>query len=298
MHVSGTRRGVGYETALAQLLRKAAPDGPPISQAQGMSEAVDSYRSGIVLIKVGGSTFSERRGVAVFDDMKILNHLGIPMVLVHGGGGEIDEEMNRLGIRIERRSGQRVSNSATVSVLRRVMPRIGAAIARSLIEEGIDAEHFWGHHGILRVEKISDDLGYVGRVTEVRTDLISRFAKDGIVPVITPLGFNDGRVYNINADLASGAIAGAIGAKKIVFVTDVDGIFDGKNWRSEITVDEIIALQNAGRISDGMIPKTEAAVSAVRDFKIGASIINGGREDSLLSSLFGFGGSGTEIMNR
>ncbi len=296
MNITDARKSVKYETAFAQLLRKAAPDGPTVSQTQKVGELVEAYRSDTMVIKIGGAALSEKVDALVFDDMKLLNRLGIPMVLVHGGGKAIDRELDRLGIMAEWRSGQRVSDSATISVIADVLPRIGTEITYSFKEAGIDAVQIWGHCGVLKVERISEELGYVGRVTEVNADLISGFAKGGTIPVVTPLGFNDGHVYNINADLASSAIAGAVGAKKIIFITNVDGIFDGKSWRSEITTDEIIALQNSRKISYGMIPKAEAVVSAVRDFKMEASIINGWKENSLLSSLFGFNVPGTEIV--
>jgi acetylglutamate kinase len=264
-------------------------------QKDKVVQLADSYRSGGgAVVKVGGSALSEQCGPKIFEHIKILDGLEIPLVIVHGGGKDIDEEMKRSGLEIKKIRGQRITDERTVEILKRVMSGIGFRITQSLIEQDIDAQHLLGHGGILKVEAMSEELLYVGRVAMVKTKGILALAKEGMVPVITPLGFKDDHVYNINADVACSKIAVSINARKIIFVTNVDGIFDGSSWRSSVTVDEILKMVAEDKITSGMIPKVEAVIEAVMG-GLSASIVNGNKENALLAHLFGFNGSGTEI---
>ena len=268
-----------------------------IRDAERIRDMVEEYRSsGGVVVKVGGSALSEQCGPSIFDSIRVLDGLRIPLVIVHGGGKEIDEEMGRRGIDIikDPETGQRVTNEDTVEVLKAVMPRIGLGITNSLIQENIDAQQMLGHGGVLKVMQVSETLQYVGRITRVKAGGILALAREGMVVVVTPLGYTSDHVYNINADLAASSIACALSAKRIVFVTNVNGINDGRRWREEIRVWELKGMVRSGSITGGMIPKIEAATEAVAG-GVSASIVNGKTEGSVLKHLFGSNGSGTEI---
>jgi acetylglutamate kinase len=287
-----------------KLVDALVPGGVCREERDRIAHMVRAYRRSPAVVKVGGSALSEQCGPMVFDNIKTLGNLGIPLVIVHGGGKEIDDAMKARGLKIERRGGQRVTDGHTIAVLKDVMPRIGHEIMKSLVDENINATHVWGHGGVLVVERMSEELGFVGNVVEVLgTHGILGFARAGIIPVITPLGYSGDQVYNINADNAAARIAVALGAsgksarraRKIIFVTNVAGILDGSNATiRDINVADLKALAGGSTISGGMIPKVEAAIYAVEG-GVGASIIDGRKENSLLSHLLGYNGSGTEI---
>ena len=281
------------QKALTELLKRIRVGSIP--ELNRVKVLIDAYRSdGGAVIKVGVSALSQQLGPKIFEHIKILDALGVPLIIVHGGGKDIDDEMNRQGLPIRKINGRRVTDEKTVKVLKAVMSKIGFQITQSLIENDIDAQHLLGHGGILQVEQLSEELMYVGRVVEIKTRGILALAKEGMIPVITPLGFKEDHVYNINADSASSGIALSVRAKKIVFVTDVNGIHNGESWISNISLSGIKELMMSGKISGGMIPKAEAVIEAVT-CGINASIINGAQDNALLAHLFGYNGCGTEI---
>ncbi len=280
----------GMETLLKRVLRKGAPS----KDRERIEDIVETYRGGSIVIKVGESVLRGGKNGNIVDNIGVLLSLGIQVILVHGGGKEIDKEMGREGLAIVKRDGFRVSDKETVNVVERVLTKIGSEVAKTLNETGIKAVQILGHEGVLNVEKFSEELGYVGIVKEVETKRIFESINSGIVPVITPLGSCNGDVYNINADFAGGSIASALGSKRVVFITDTEGIYDGINgYRRELSVGEIKSLIESGVIREGMIPKATAAMHAVENH-VNASIINGIHMDSLLSHLFR-NSSGTRI---
>ncbi len=291
---------MSYERSMEVLLERVLRKGKdaPREDLERIGSIVETYRGGSIVVKVGESALRGDKNGNIVDNIGVLLSLGIRIILVHGGGKEIDKEMEKRGLRIVKEDGLRVSNEETVKVVEEVLTKIGSGVIKTLKENGIDAVQILGHEGVLNVEKISEELGYVGSVKEVGTKRISESINAGIVPVITPLGSCNGHVYNINADFAGSSIASTLGSERIVFITDTDGIRDSKNtYRRELSVEELESLIKNGVISEGMIPKTKAAMHAVENH-VNASIINGIHVDSMLSHLFRRNGSGTRIDRR
>lgn len=296
-----TRSCQDNKPVIEKLFGKAVDNNAPEAEKKRVNALIEAYRRGPIVIKVGGSILDKggkTNGSAygfVVDDIQTLRSLDIPLVLVHGGGWELDKAMKDKGMKIEKIDGQRVSNAEAVEVIKKVMTRIGERITDSMRAAGIDAVQILGHKGVLSVEKLSEELGYVGRITYVNTEGISESISSGKVPVITPLGFSDGHVYNINADLAGGSIAGALASTRIIFITDVDGIYD-KNGRymRELSAEDIMSYLDNKAIHGGMVPKANAVLHAISN-NVNASIINGNHQYSVLSHLFYRRGTGTKI---
>ncbi|PIU10218.1 acetylglutamate kinase [Candidatus Micrarchaeota archaeon CG08_land_8_20_14_0_20_49_17] len=263
-----------------------------------LAEAVPyirKYRSKIMVIKIGGEAFTEGYIAKILQDAILLNELGIHPVIVHGGGKEITKEMERRKLVPRFIKGLRVSDAATIKVLKKVMPRTGAEITKLVGLLGGVSKQMPGHKGILEVQKVSEELGYVGQVTWVNTKSVLRLLKKGIIPVITPLGFKDGYVYNINADTAASSIAIALKAEKITFMTNVDGVKNGMELVPSLAIKEARKLIRKKIITGGMIPKTEACIFAVKNSCKKAHLVNGTIEHALLLEIFTDKGVGTQI---
>ena len=263
-----------------------------------LAEAVPyirKYRGKLIVIKIGGEAFSEGYIAKILQDALLLNELGIHPVIVHGGGKEISREMERRKLVPRFINGLRVSDKKTINVLKKVMPRTGAEITRLIQLLGGQAKQMLGHKGILQVRRISDSLHFVGRVGQVNINPILRLARKNVIPVITPLGFSGPDVYNVNADSAASAIAIALKAEKVTFMTDVDGVRNGPQFVSMLTIPEARKLIRKGIISAGMIPKVEACIFAVKNSCSKAHLINGTVAHALLLEIFTDKGIGTVI---
>ncbi len=225
----------------------------------------------MIVIKVGGEVLDAVDALA--ETVQELDRV----VLVHGGGPVVSEVMDRMGLEPRFVRGLRVTDEETLKV---VLMTLGGLVNKELvaglIKHGVKAVGISGVDGpVLVVEKKEEevdgekvDLGFVGEPVEVKVDLLTNLVEGGYVPVVAPLGISrEGDVYNVNADTAAGAIAAALGAEEVVFITDVPGVLkdvdDPTTVMSEITVDEVEELVEEGVVSGGMIPKVEAAVRAV-----------------------------------
>lgn len=219
-----------------------------------------------VVIKVGGNELNR-------DDFttKLAQTIaGIvrqqPCILVHGGGRTVDDLLDRLDIVPTYVDGQRVSDEATLDIVEMVLSgQVNKQIVLALQQAGVDALGVSGvDRGLLCAEQWSPALGRVGRITQVRGDVLLDLCAEGVVPVLSPISAGlDGR-YNVNADHAAGAVAAAIGASSVVFVSNVPGVRIGDASALQLTVDEIEQLIADGTISGGMIPKVRAALDALQ----------------------------------
>jgi acetylglutamate kinase len=259
-----------------------------------------------VVVKYGGNALagtSEHDALALFaEDIVLMHTVGIRPVVVHGGGPQINEMLSRLNIKSKFVNGLRVTDEATMQVVQMVLNgNVNPQIVSAINVHGNVAVGLSGEDGrTLQVTARDASLGYVGDIEKVRTHVIDGLLADGLVPVLSTVGVDiNGQPYNINADTAAGAIAEALGAEKIVYLTDIAGlrkdIDDAASLIQRITVDELSALIADGTISGGMIPKVESCMQAVRGGVKSAHILDGRIAHVLLLELFTDQGVGTMI---
>jgi len=259
-----------------------------------------------VVVKYGGNALagtSEHDALALFaEDIVLMHTVGIRPVVVHGGGPQINDMLSRLNIESKFVNGLRVTDEATMQVVQMVLNgNVNPQIVSAINVHGNVAVGLSGEDGrTLQVTARDASLGYVGDIEKVRTHVIDGLLADGLVPVLSTVGVDiNGQPYNINADTAAGAIAEALGAEKIVYLTDIAGlrkdIDDAASLIQRITVDELSALIADGTISGGMIPKVESCMQAVRGGVKSAHILDGRIAHVLLLELFTDQGVGTMI---
>lgn len=259
-----------------------------------------------VVVKYGGNALagtSEHDALALFaEDIVLMHTVGIRPVVVHGGGPQINDMLTRLNIESKFVNGLRVTDEATMQVVQMVLNgSVNPQIVSAINVHGNVAVGLSGEDGrTLQVTARDESLGFVGDIEKVRTHVIDGLLADGLVPVLSTVGVDvNGQPYNINADTAAGAIAEALGAEKIVYLTDIAGlrkdIEDANSLIQRITVDELSDLIADGTISGGMIPKVESCMQAVRGGVKSAHILDGRIAHVLLLELFTDQGVGTMI---
>jgi len=271
------------------------------------------YDEKTVVVKFGGNAMgSEELGKAFAEDITLLKLAGINPVVVHGGGPQINAMLNRLGIKSEWAAGMRITDKATVEVVEMVLAgSINKEIVQTITEAGGRAIGLTGKDGnMVTVKRLTRtvvdptsnierviDLGFVGEPTRVRTEVLEVLAKSEIIPVLAPVcAGEDGETYNVNADTFAGAIAGALDASRLLFLTDVPGVLDrDKNLIKELSVAEARAMIADGTISGGMIPKVETCIEALERGVEGVVILDGKTPHAVLLELFTERGAGTLI---
>ena len=271
------------------------------------------YNGEIFVIKYGGHAMGDAKLARQFAaDVTLLQQVGINPVIVHGGGPQIGEMLNRLAIKSEFIDGLRVTSKATVEIAEMVLSgSICKSIVADLNSVGARAIGLSGKDSSLvmakkvqrskpdpdsNIEKVID-LGFVGEPSVIDPTILTQSIANGIIPVISPIALgDDGNTYNINADTMAGAIAGALGARRFVLLTDVPGVLnkDG-DMLTELTEDDITALKADGTITGGMIPKVETCLHAVQQGVRGAVILDGRVTHAILLEIFTESGAGTLI---
>lgn len=276
-------------------------------RARVISEAlpfIRQFHGQTVVVKYGGAAMTdESLKAAVMGDIALLHYVGIRVVVVHGGGPEISSMCRELGIEPNFVQGMRVTDPETMRVTEMVLGQIGKGIAQLLNEKGALAVGLSGKDGNLLLAKkfIGEaDWGLVGEVDKVRPELLSTLQAGGFLPVVTPVAPGaTGETYNINADVAAGAIASALGATKLLLLTDVAGVYrdfqDKSSLITEMTVAEAEELIASGAVSTGMIPKIRCCIEAVQGGVAKAHIIDGRAPHAILTELFTDAGCGTMI---
>ena len=260
----------------------------------------------VVVVKYGGNALagsSDGDALSLFaQDIVLMHAVGMKPVVVHGGGPQISALMTRLGKVTEFRNGLRVTDAETVDIARMVLvgqvnPQIVAAInvhgPLAVGVSGADA-------GLIVAAPRDVDLGFVGDVTSVNPTIVNRLLNEDLIPVIATIGSDaSGQAYNINADTVAGAIAEALGAEKLVYLTDIEGlrrvVSDAASLIRQTTPDELDALMADGTIAGGMIPKVESCVKAVRNGVGRAHILDGRIPHVLLLEVFTDDGIGTMV---
>ena len=264
---------------------------------------IQKYNGKIVVVKYGGNAMiNEQLKQQVMKDMVLLQLIGVKVVLVHGGGPEITDTMQRLGKKSEFVDGLRVTDRETVDIVQMVLAgKINKTLVNLLQTKGGQAMGISGMDGrLIEAQPKDERLGYVGTVTRVNTRPILDLLEKGYIPVVSTLGCDrQGNVYNVNGDTAAAYIAGALGAKRLIMMTDIAGILRDKEDPSTlipmITVREARKLYDSGVISGGMIPKVECCIRAI-DLGVKKVIIMDGRiPHALLQELLTNEGAGTMV---
>ena len=259
------------------------------------------YTGKIVVIKYGGNAMiNEQLKEQVMEDIALLWLIGVKVVLVHGGGPEISELMDRLGKKPEFVNGLRVTDKETVDIVQMVLAgKVNKTLVNLLEMKGGKAMGISGMDGRLIEAKIKDErLGYVGTITKVNIDPVIDLLEKGYIPVISTIGCDKhGNAYNINGDTAAAFIAGALHAERLIMMTDIEGLLKDKDDPStlipELTVSDAAKLQADGTISGGMIPKVECCVEAIRKGVENVVIMDGRVSHSILMELLTDEGAGT-----
>jgi acetylglutamate kinase len=278
--------------------------------ARTLTEALpymQRYSGKTFVIKYGGHAMVDDELSRVFaSDIVLLKQVGINPLVVHGGGPQIAEMLDRLDIKSGFVDGLRITDSATVEVVEMVLAgKINKQIVLAMTEAGGNALGLSGKDAGLmlanRVQKIKGgqtlDLGFVGDPAEIDADVLNRLAAAGFIPVIAPIAFGrGGETYNVNADTAAGAIAAATKATRLLLLTDVVGVLDKDgNLLTDLTISQVKSLMKDGTISGGMIPKLETCVEALEDGVEAAVILDGRVPHALLLEIFTARGVGTIV---
>ena len=264
---------------------------------------IKKYAGETIVVKYGGNAMiNEDLKSAVMSDLVLMQLVGINVVLVHGGGPEINAMLDAVGKESRFENGMRVTDKETIDIVQMVLAgKVNKSLVQLLESHGGKALGFCGLNGrLLMAEKLVSivDLGYVGEIKEVNPAPLNNAMQNGYIPIVaTVAGGYDGNVYNINADLAAAQIAAKLGAKKLILMTDIRGLLrdvnDDDSLISVVNVSEVPMLKRDGIIKGGMIPKIDCCVEAVRNGVNRAHIIDGRLEHSILLELFSDEGIGT-----
>ena len=256
-----------------------------------------------VVIKYGGAAMVDARLRAdVMSDIVLLKIIGMKPVIVHGGGNAINEALSHYDLPVRFKDGQRVTSPETMEIVREVLAgKVNQELVAAINAHGNLAVGVSGSDaGTLIAEPLDPELGRVGRVTRVNVGYLESLMASEYIPVIATVAQGeDGGFFNINADVAAGCIASAVHAHKVIFLTDVDGLYadfsDKGSLISNLTLDETQAMLDAGEVDKGMIPKLESCIAALEGGVFRAHIINGTTPHSLLLELLTDAGVGTVI---
>ncbi len=277
-----------------------------LQRAEVLTQAlpyIKKYSGEIVVIKYGGNAMiNDQLKEQVMEDIALLWLIGIKVVLVHGGGPEINEVMNKYGKKAEFVGGLRVTDKETVDIVQMVLAgKVNKSLVSLIQMKGGHAVGISGIDGGLIEAEIKDErLGYVGKITKIRTQPITDLLEKNYVPVIsTVAGDRHGNVYNINGDTAAAYIAGALGAERLLMMTDIAGVLKDKDdpasLITELSVSEAKKLYSEGVISGGMIPKVDCCITAIEKGVKNVTILDGRVPHSILMELLTDEGAGTMV---
>ncbi len=280
-----------------------------LKKAEVLIEAlpyIQKFNGKIIVVKYGGSAMSnEELQRNVIKDVTLLKLVGFKPIIVHGGGKEISRWVGKVGKEAQFINGLRVTDDETMEIAEMVLGRVNKRLVTMVEELGVKAVGLSGKDGqMLQVEKkYSDgqDIGYVGNITSVNPAILFDLLEKGYLPIISPIGLGEEfATYNINADDAACAIAKAIGADKLVFLTDIEGLYkdinDKSSFISRITASEADSLIEEGFIGGGMLPKLNNCTSAVKEGVNRVHILDGRIPHCLLLEIFTNEGVGTAIV--
>jgi acetylglutamate kinase len=280
-----------------------------ILQAQTLVEAIpfiQKFRGKKIVVKYGGSAMlDENLKYNVIRDVALLKLIGLQPIIVHGGGKEISKWVAMSGKESQFINGLRVTDAETMEIAEMVLSKVNKGLVQMMQKLGLNAVGISGKDGGLMTctKKLpgGKDIGFVGEVTKVNSQIIDTLLENDFIPVIAPIGIGeDFEAYNINADDAACAVARAIGAEKLVFLTDIEGVFVDPNDKntliSEMTVEEAQAFIEKGVVGGGMLPKLTNCIEAINHGVSRVHVLDGRVEHCLLLEFFTTKGVGTAIL--
>ena len=267
--------------------------------AKEVSKYIKKYQNEKIVIKCGGRVLLDPMLLdSMIEDIAILKKLGLTPMLIHGGGLGIKKKLDELNIESKFITGLRVTDEKMIKIVEDVMVEFNKKIIKALEKKSCKAKSITiKENNVIDVEQESKELGFVGKPTKVNTNLLNDIIQKDFIPIVTPMGLDPkGQVFNINADTAAGAIARSLRSRRLLLVTDVEGVLD-KNEKliPEIRSHEAEKLINDQTIHGGMIPKIKTCIEAVNNGVRGVVIIDGRRPHSILFELFSDQGAGTLI---
>lgn len=281
-----------------------------LKKAEVLIEAlpyIQKFNRKIIVVKYGGSAMSnEELQKNVIKDVTLLKLVGFKPIIVHGGGKEISRWVGKVGKEAQFINGLRVTDAETMEIAEMVLGKVNKSLVTMVQELGVKAVGISGKDGgLLEVEKkYSDgqDIGFVGEITKVNPKVLYDLLEKDFLPIVAPIGLDDQfRTYNINADDAACAIAKAVGAEKLAFLTDIEGLYrdinDKSSFISRLTASQAEELINSGLIGGGMLPKLGNCTSAIRNGVNRVHILDGRMPHCLLLEIFTKRGIGTAIVS-
>ena len=271
-------------------------NGPPLEEVK---KYLDKYNEEFIVIKCGGSVLINQNLFNIFiQDVAVLKKLGLSPIIVHGGGKRINNKLSELNIKSNFIKGLRVTDVKTINIVEDVLIEFNKEIVNALKYQSCEAKKITSkEHNIISVKPESKDLGFVGIPNKIKTNVLNEIIKANVVPVVAPLGINENnQTFNINADTAAGAIAKELRARRLLIISDVEGVLDkNKKLINEINSKKAKEMIDNDIISGGMIPKINNCLDVASNGVKGVVIIDGRKPHSILFELFSDKGSGTLI---
>ena len=271
-------------------------NGPSI---QEVKKYIDKYLNEIIVIKCGGSVLLDENLFNQFiEDISVINKLGLSAIVVHGGGKNIKKKLDKQNIDSKFINGLRVTGEKIIKIVEEALLELNIEILNNINNKEANAQSVTPKNGnIIKIVPEKEELGFVGIPKEINKEVLINIVRKKKVPIVVPLGIgDDGKIYNINADIAAGAIAKEINSRRLLLMTDVEGVLDkDKKLISEIYSETANSMINDKSISGGMIPKINTCIDAVNNGVTGVVIVDGRRQNSLLFEIFSDKGAGTLI---
>ena len=288
---------MSLEESLDKKIKKFWPKNGP--ETDKIDKYIKKYSKEKIVIKCGGRVLLDPELFNNFiEDISILKKLGLTPIVVHGGGPRIKKKLDELNINTKFIMGLRITDEKVIKVVEEVMIAFNREITDALEKKLCKAKSITvKENNAIIVEQKNKELGYVGKPTKIDDKLIKNLIKENFIPVISPMGLDEkNQTYNINADTAAGALARSLKSRRLMLMTDVEGVYDkNKKLISEIKSAEAEKLIYDETISEGMIPKIRTCINALNDGVRGVVIIDGRKPHSILFELFSDKGSGTLI---
>ena len=271
-------------------------DGPSIYEVE---KYIKKYSNELIVVKAGGSVLLDENLFNQFiEDISVIYKLGLSIIVVHGGGKNIKKKLDELNIESKFIDGLRVTDKITIKVVEEALLELNSEIINNLKNLQTNAESVAPHNkNIIKVKPEKKELGFVGSPKEIDLKDILKIIKEKKIPIVVPMGTSDDKkTYNINADIAAGSVAKELNSRRLLLMTDVEGVLD-KNKKLIPEIDSLIAekMLNDGDISGGMIPKINTCLNAVNNGVTGVVIVDGRKPHSILFELFSDKGAGTLI---
>jgi len=271
-------------------------DGPSINE---VNKYIDKYKNDLIVIKYGGNVFIDRNIFNNFiADISVLNKLGLSIAVIHGGGPRIKRELEKSNIQSKFIRGLRVTDEKIINIVEDVLIDFNKDIVDSLKKKDTQAIPInTKNNNAIEIIPEANELGFVGKPNKINNKIIKNILEKKMIPIISPLGLGkDKKTYNINGDTAAGAIAKSLKARRLILMTNIEGVLDqDTKLIEEITSSKILQMINDGTITEGMIPKINTCLDAVNNGVTGVVIVDGRRPHSILFEIFSDKGAGTLI---